>query len=99
MTSGAAVARDTGLALISRINRWLIAGAVAVTGFLSLVAAHAFHGRTISGPNAAVQNATQPSAAPANAGGSDDSNSSGLSPSAAPAPAAPTPSAVVSGGS
>jgi len=35
-------ARDAALALITRINGWLIAGALVASGLLSLVAAHAF---------------------------------------------------------
>jgi hypothetical protein len=38
-------ARDAGLALIRRANRWMVAGAVAGTGLISVAAANAFHGR------------------------------------------------------
>ncbi len=38
-------ARDRGLALLSRINRWVIAGAVGLSGVLSVAAANGFHGR------------------------------------------------------
>jgi hypothetical protein len=66
MTTHAASARDAGFALISRINRWLIAAAVAVTGFLSLVAAHAFHGHTsASSPSGITQSAAPAPASPA----------------------------------
>ena len=41
-------AREAGLELIRRVNRWLVAGAIAAAGILSLLAAHAFHGRTLT---------------------------------------------------
>jgi hypothetical protein len=39
--------RDAALNRLSRINRWLIAGSVVLTGALSEVAANAFPGKTI----------------------------------------------------
>jgi hypothetical protein len=39
--------RDTALRRLSRANRWLIAGSVALTGVLSEVAANAFAGKTL----------------------------------------------------
>ena len=41
-------ARDAALARMRRINRWLIAGAIVVTGVLTDVTAQAFPGRTIT---------------------------------------------------
>jgi hypothetical protein len=41
-------ARDAALKRMRRINRWLVAGAVIVTGLLTDVAAQAFPGRTIT---------------------------------------------------
>jgi hypothetical protein len=52
-------ARDAGLALIARINRWLIAGAITLTGVISIAAAKAFHGRTVS-TSAATSAPSQP---------------------------------------
>jgi hypothetical protein len=95
MSSGAAATRNAGFALISRINRWLVAAAVAVTGFVSLAAAHAFHGRTLQTNPVAATGGQSP------ASSSAALQSPGLSPAAAPAPA-PTsalPTSVVSGGS
>jgi hypothetical protein len=40
-------ARDTRIILSSRVNSWLIAGASAVSGVCSLVAARAFFGPTL----------------------------------------------------
>ncbi|MGO9972130.1 MAG: hypothetical protein ACLP01_04820 [Solirubrobacteraceae bacterium] len=84
--------RDAGLDLIRRGNRWLVAGAVGLAGVVSLAAAHAFPGRTItSGVASAVSGQAQPQ---------QGSSGSGLqSPSQAPGVALPAPSAVVSGGS
>jgi len=87
-------ARDHGLALISRLNRWLIAGAVALSGFISLVAAHAFHGRTVVGSSASAS-AIQQSQSSSGTGGS-----SGLqAPSQPPASGSATPGPVITGGS
>ncbi len=104
MIPGSMTARDAGLALISRINRWLIAGAVAFSGLISLAAAHAFHGRSLtsSGHSTGQSGSVQPSAPPATGGGSGSGDSgTALSQPAAPPTAAPAaPSApVVSGGS
>lgn len=96
-------ARDRGLALISRINRWMIAGAVALTGLVSLVASHSFHGRTLSSSAASSGSSSGSSGSSSSAGSTSSSNSAGSiqQPSQAPAPAqvpvAPAP--VVSGGS
>jgi hypothetical protein len=92
--------RDRGLAMISRFNRWLIAGAVAASGLISLTAAHAFHGRTVS--SAGSSSGANASSAPAPAPAPSSQDGSGLSqptqaPAPAPAPAASSP--VVSGGS
>lgn len=85
--------RNAGLELLSKINRWLLAGAVAVAGFLSLLAEHAFRGHTTS---SAASSAAQSSGSAAQ---QSSSSSAGLTPSqSAPAPA-PAPAPVVSGGS
>jgi hypothetical protein len=94
--------RDAGLWLIGRINRWMISGAIAISGLLSFVAAHAFHGHTSTAGSAAASSS-------AAGGGSSGSSGSGASsgsggslqqPSQAPAPATAAPSPpVVSGGS
>ena len=43
----AVMARDAGLRRISRVTRWIVAGVVALSGGLALIAANAFHGHTI----------------------------------------------------
>lgn len=99
MNSRAASARDAGLELIRRINRWMIAGAIALTGVISLVAARSFHGHTASA--ATSSQASQPSSS-GSAASSSDSSGGGLSqpaqaPSSSSGSSAPAP--VVSGGS
>lgn len=86
-------ARDRGLVLISRLNRWMIAAAVALTGVVSIVAKESFHGRTLS------QSAVSQSSS---SGGGASSSTGSIQqpvqpPSSLPAPAVPAP--VVSGGS
>jgi hypothetical protein len=90
--------RDRGLALISRLNRWLIAGAVGLSGLLSVAAAHAFHGhtRSVSSQGAgASSSATRQQ--PSTSGGGVPLQQPAQAPTSAPASAAPSP--VVSGGS
>ena len=94
-------ARDAALALVSRLNGWLITGAIAVSGLLSLVAAHAFHGHTasaggaVAGSTAGSQPAPQPSTDDGSGGGGSALQQPAQAPSSAPA----APSPVVSGGS
>ena len=93
-------ARDAGLALISRINRWLIAGAVALSGCVSVVAAHAFHG-TLGSTHGARRRQAARRIGPSQPPASDDGagNSSLQQPATAPSQPAPAPAPVVSGGS
>jgi hypothetical protein len=95
-------ARDAALALVSRLNGWLITGAIAVSGLLSLVAAHAFHGPTASAGGAAAGSTA--GSQPAPQGSTDDGSGGGSSsalqqPAQAPSSAPAAPSPVVSGGS
>jgi hypothetical protein len=46
-------ARDAAMRRLTRVNRWLIAGSVTLTGVFAEVAAHAFPGKTIAAPSAA----------------------------------------------
>jgi hypothetical protein len=98
MTSKAATTRDAGLALIGQINRWMIAGAVALSGVISIVAARSFHGHTTSSSSAV----SQPASSSSSTSSGSSSSGGGLSqpsqaPSSASVPSAPAP--VVSGGS
>jgi hypothetical protein len=98
MASRIITAREDGLALISRINRWLIAGAIALSGAISVAAANAFHGRTrAQSHQTAVTHGGKASSQRA----SNADSGGGLQPPAqAPAPTqAPASGPVVSGGS
>jgi hypothetical protein len=95
MNRGDVIARNRGLALISRINRWMIAGAVGLAGLISLVAAHSFHGRTLSSSNSL-------SSTPAPSASNSSANQAGgglQQPAQAPSPTQSAPGPVVSGGS
>ena len=48
----AQLARDTALARLARVNRWMTAGAVIAVGALTEVVAHAAPGHTIAKPAA-----------------------------------------------
>ena len=92
-------ARDRGLALISRINRWLIAAAVGLSAVLSVAAANAFHGhqRTHSGQSVVSgSGAEQQSSTTGIEGSSGSLQQPAQPPTSVPAP---TSSGVVSGGS
>jgi hypothetical protein len=54
------MARDAGLRRISRVTRWMIAGVLGASGALALMAANAFHGRTL--PSTSSSNTSQSSA-------------------------------------
>jgi hypothetical protein len=113
--SGPLRAREAGLALTRRVNRWMISGAVILTGGVSAVTAHAFHARS---PTVASSSAPATTPRPAVARRSHagarrsastaSSNGSGQraslqAPSQPPTAAAPAPATapapVVSGGS
>jgi hypothetical protein len=103
MTPRAVNARDAGLRLIARINKWMIAGAVALSGLISVAAARSFHGHTTTAASSASQ-PSQASSTSSSGSGADGSSANGgglqqpaQAPSSAAAPAAPAP--VVSGGS
>jgi len=102
MTPRAITARDAGLNLIARINRWMIAGAVALSGLISVAAARSFHGRAATSASATSQPSQPSSSSTGSDSSSSSSDGSGIqqppqTPSAAPAQSAPAP--VVSGGS
>ena len=95
----AVIAREAGLELIGRINRWLIAAAVAAAGVFSLLAAHAFHGHAATSGRASSSSSAG-SPAGSSSGAPPSAEGSGLqAPAQAPAPAPAAPAPVVSGGS
>ena len=100
MITRAESTRDAGLALISRITRWLIAGAVALSGFISIAAANAFHGHTVTARSTPASSSATIGQAHSQPPPVNDQSTGLQQPAAAPAPSpAPTPAPVVSGGS
>jgi hypothetical protein len=99
--------RDRGLRLISRTNRWLIAGAVGLSGLFSVLAAESFHGHTASASTvshtSSLSSSSGSSSATSSSASSSTSSSSGLqSPSQSPSTSYGTSSqgsTAVSGGS
>jgi hypothetical protein len=55
MRSHSTHVRDNSLRRLSRINRWLVAGSVALTGFFAEAAAHAFSGKASTKPKPAAK--------------------------------------------
>ena len=102
--SDAVRARERGLSLVARANRWMIGLAVLLAAALSGLTAHAFHAKPARAATSGSSSAGSGSAANAsrNPGGSA-SPAPLQAPSRAPsvpAPAAaPAPAPVVSGGS
>ncbi len=97
----AIAARDAGLALASQIKRWLLAGALMLSGLFSLLAAHAFHGH-LRGETARASSGASSSSASSAASTAQSSSDDGgglQQPAATPAPATQAPAPVVSGGS
>jgi hypothetical protein len=58
MRTGAAYTRDAALRKLARINRWLIAGSVALTGVFWEVAAQAFPGKSATAAKARAKAAS-----------------------------------------
>lgn len=82
MARSALTTRDRGFALVGRLSRWLVAGAIALSGGLSIAAANAFHGRTRGQSTTAANAVSHRSASEdgeSNSSGSDNSNDSGES--------------------
>jgi hypothetical protein len=93
-------AREAGLRLVSRAQRWIAVLAVGAASGLAAVTAHAYHARAAPSPVTSI-----PPAQRAADDGSDSSGSTAPAASIQPPPAAPAPAAstdvapVVSGGS
>jgi len=87
--------RDAALRELHRINRWLIAGSVVLTGVLTDAAAHAFPGRTIKqdpmSKATGAQGHTNGTAGNAEAQPSKTSTESLQPPAQAPLPATESP--------
>lgn len=80
--------RDAALRQLSRLNRWLIAGSVLLTGALTEAAAHAFPGRTIERSAGAGTRAAPKAHADASGGATSDGATTPLKPPAQPPQAA-----------
>lgn len=104
MANSPHINRERGFALVGRLNRWIAAGAVILSGSLSVAAANAFHGRTRGQTSAAAvshhsgssggSSNTSSSGGSSNSGGSagdgsSDSGGGGLQPPAQAPSAAP----------
>jgi hypothetical protein len=83
-----ASARDAALLKLSRVNRWVIAGSVALTALLSEVAAQAFPGKTVNASAAAKTGQAQTRASKSS-GGSSTTSPGALQPPAQAPQAAP----------
>jgi hypothetical protein len=98
-TRRAMMARDAGLRRIRAVTRWVAAGVVVLSGALALIAARAFHGRTIS--NTPSSSSSSPGTSSGSAAQTQPPASSGVpiqQPAQAPAPTQ-APPVVASGGS
>lgn len=93
-------AREAGLGVVARANRWMVSAAVALAAGLTALTAHAFHARAATGTaSAAASSASAATSSGATASSGDDSAPL-QAPAAAPQPAPQVPVApVVSGGS
>jgi hypothetical protein len=56
--------RDAALRRLSRANRWLIAGSVALTGVFAEVAANAFPGKTVHKGSSGARSSSKATSAP-----------------------------------
>ena len=88
------MARDAGLARVSSVTRWMMAGVAAVSGGLALLAASAFHGRALASTPAATATQT-----PATQSPGSSSAASVQAPAQAPVVPVQQAPVVVSGGS
>jgi hypothetical protein len=95
MRTHTAHARDAALRELHRINRWLIAGSVVLTGVLTDAAAHAFPGKTVkqdpTNKTTGAQGHTNGSAGDAQAQTSRTTTESLQPPAQAPLPATESP--------
>ena len=101
MTNPNPKSRNAALALVSRVNRWLVALSVAATGAFALLAAHAFPGHNAQASSGTSGNAITTQTASNNAGATSDDSSSGSlqQPASTPSGSSSSSGAVVSGGS
>lgn len=102
-------ARDAGLRLATRLNRWVVGGAVAVAGALTALTAHSYHARAAAvrptaasatrGAGASGAGATSATLPPAGATSAPEPDAGPQPPASVPVPAPTQVAPVVSGGS
>lgn len=97
---GAAAQRDAGLRRVSRLTRWLLAGALALTAGFSAIAARSFSGTSgsQSASHSGSTTTTDDGSGQSSGSGSSDSGSTFQSPSSSPSSGS-GPGSVTSGGS
>ena len=83
--------RDAAVRRLERVNRWLLAGSVALTGALAEVAAHAFPGRTLASAQARTTSGTRSHRDSHRASSARPLRAPSQPPQAAPQPASSTP--------
>ena len=93
---GTAAQRDASLRRVSRLTRWVLAGALALTAGFSAIAARSFSGT--SGSQSASHSGTTTTTTDDGSGQSSDSSSTFQSPSSSPSSGSGSGS-VTSGGS
>jgi len=93
---GTAAQRDAGLRRVSRLTRWVLAGALALTAGFSAIAARSFSGT--SGSQSASHSGSTTTTTDDGSGQSSDSSSTFQSPSSSPSSGSGSGS-VTSGGS
>ena len=106
---GAVRARDAGLRLAARLNRWVVGGAVAVAGALTALTAHSYHAHAATarttaasatrGAGASGAGATSATLPPAGATSAPEPDAGAQPPASVPVPAPTQVAPVVSGGS
>ncbi len=100
---GAVAARDAGLRRVSRLTRWLLAGALALTGAFSAIAAHAFPGHRTTQSSSSTTTADQSGQSGSSDSSRSDSSDSGSDSGLQAPPSSPSwfggSGSVTSGGS
>src|SRR6266568_1828934 len=97
---GTAAQRDAGLRRVSRLTRWLLAGALALTAGFSAIAARSFSGTSgsQSASHSGSTTTTDDGSGQSSHSSSSDSGSTFQSPSSSPSSGS-GPGSVTSGGS
>jgi hypothetical protein len=100
-------ARDAGVRLAARLNRWVVAAAVALASALTALTAHGYHARAATTRTSAARTGEQSTGTSATASQGTPAPATGATvpapapqpPASAPVPAPAAVAPVVSGGS